>query len=219
MGKWLVILGIVLTIVGFGGMMVSIIKTVQNVADPSQFEKIEQQLCQPGEKLEQEMGAYEYQPGGMSGRPVRYFCIDNEGQQREVTGTFVQGLFGQVTGGLIPGLSATFLYTGLMTLGIPLVVVGIILMVMKRSRTAASNMGQVYTTMSQGQGSIPVQLRGQSVNLSPEMQQFFQQIAASPNPRADLKTRLQQLEQARQSGLISQEEYERLRKQILDGTR
>lgn len=217
MGKWLVILGIVLTIVGFGGMMVSIISTVQNVADPSQFDKIEQQLCQPGEKLEQETGAYEYQPGGMSGRPVRYFCIDNEGQRREVTGTFVQGLFGQVTGGLIPGLSATFLFTGLMTLGIPLVVVGIILMVMKRSRDVANlGQGQFYT-MSSGQGSIPVQLRGQSVNLSPEMQQFFQQIAANPNPRADLKTRLQQLEQARQAGLISQEEYDRLRQKILSG--
>ena len=98
MGRVVVLLGIVLILLGAGGVIVGMIgvplqfaNTITGAVTPTAAE-----LCKAGETLETEQGAQEYLPGGGYRRSVRYFCVSGAGARREVTGSFVTGMLGDV---------------------------------------------------------------------------------------------------------------------------
>jgi hypothetical protein len=195
MGRLLLFLGIVLILVGVAGIAFGIIgtplqfmNTINQAINPTAEE-----LCNPGEELEQESGPEYYTPGQGYGRNVRFFCVDSSGERREVTGDFVQGMFGDVLQGLgsfaIPLLSSCVL-----TVGIIFAVIGALLS--RRGRGGYATAVPAYQSFQQMQPtSIVNQLQQQG---------------------GDLSTRLRKLDEALQANLITKDEYERLRQAILD---
>jgi len=191
MGRAILILGILLTIAGIGGMVYGMIAmtgqvagTIQTATSPNAAE-----LCRPDETLEEATGASEYSPTSGWGRQVSYFCVNSKGERREVTGQFVGGMFEQVFGSF-GGFALPMIGGGVMTVGILLTVVGAIF-----GRRRPSPFADIqYPAMSPSEGYG----------------------AWSSPPNANLTERLRQVEAARQAGLISYEEYKRLRQEILD---
>lgn len=171
LGKLLIALGLALLIGGIVGSRAAFPALDVNSID---VEPTAEELCQPGEKLETEQGASTYRPGQGYSRTTAYYCVDDAGRRREVTGEFVEGLFGQVTG-LIPafasGIGITLITGALTTIGAVLLVIGLILTFARRPRV--------------------------------------------PNPQG-LSASLRRLDEALRTGLITQEEYDRMRQQLLD---
>lgn len=60
-------------------------------------------LCSPGETLETNTGQSIYILGQGYAASVRYFCVTTDGTRREVTGTFAQTMFSDITGLLAGG--------------------------------------------------------------------------------------------------------------------
>jgi hypothetical protein len=175
----------------------------------------EAQLCKAGEKLEENKGASQYTPGQGYGSPVTMYCVNNEGQKRDVTEEFGNSMVGQVGGifgNVFSGILGSAIYFVLIPFGVVLTIVGLII---GRRRNPAvafgvpGSGGVVYTSSTfNPQGS------GGSIDLNQVIQQARDMKAAAGS--GDLTTRLKQLEDARNAGLISQTEYDRTRQQILD---
>jgi hypothetical protein len=171
----------------------------------------EAQLCKAGEKLEENKGASQYTPGQGYGSPVTMYCVNSEGQKRDVTEEFGNSMVGQVGGifgNVFSGLLGSAIYFVLIPFGVVLTIVGLLI---GRRRTPAvafgvPGSGGVVYTSSQGSGG--------TIDLNQVIQQARDMKAASGG--TDLSTRLKQLEDARNAGLISQTEYDRTRQQILD---
>lgn len=192
MGRFVVILGILLTIGGVVGMVYGILTmtgqitgSIQSALSPDAAA-----LCHEGETLDEATGPSEYTPGSGYGRPITYYCVDSKGERREVTGAFVGGMMNQVFGSF-GGFALPMIGGGVMTIGILLTVVGAIFS--RRRANAFANVGDTTT--------FP--------NVSASW-------SGSTNTTADLSARLLQVEEARRAGLISYEEYKRLRQDILD---
>ncbi len=89
---------------------------------------------------------------------------------------------------------------GVSTIGFFLLIIGIIVSVRKRAKSV--NMLQY---------SSPSPISG-----NPAVQWDMPSSSTPTSPKSDLKDRLQKLEEARSANLISQDEYDRLRQNILD---
>lgn len=219
MGRILTLLGVVMLLAGLGGILYSSFSSFGAFGSASGIDQLiatpsADTLCKPGETLDVVQGASSYTPGSGSGRPTSYFCVDADGNRRDVTGDFVDDLFGSAggfVGGLFNGILGTFLWGGLMTLGIIFMVFGMI------SRRMSGKMptiggGVVLPTGTYTSGTV---LGSSSAPYTPPPSPSFGTPAAGKTP--PLAERLKQLEDARAAGLISQEEYERLRQQALNG--
>ncbi len=216
-------------------------------------------ICQRGERFTQVLGGYVYGSEG-GGQSFTFYCNDEAGNQRDVTGEGV--LIG------ILGYVAPFI------LGLLLVILGPIGMARGRRNAATVGSGVGFTTgkasssttdpfgnpinvgdfqsFSSGQqvssatvftvdgkqvnmGDLPpemVERMQQAVkqvnmgNLSPEMAQRIQDALGRLGTMmengnfvmqgGDLTHKLEQLKEARDKNLITEEEYQRLRKAILD---
>jgi hypothetical protein len=209
MSKLLIVLGIILIVVGGAGMALGFggittqFTDVINQATSADAED----LCRPGEELEEESGAESYSPGVGYGRTVRYFCVDDSGERREVTGDFVQGMLGDVGAAIMPMLSGsliTIISPLILTFGFILAILGFVFS-RRRPRTVTQ---YVYTT---GQG-IPQTFNTPS--RQPPSTTFS--FPTQPQARGDLTAKLRQLDEARQANLISEDEYQRMRQEILD---
>ncbi|MCC6801491.1 MAG: SHOCT domain-containing protein [Anaerolineae bacterium] len=198
MSRLIMIVGILLVVVGIGSMAAGVggigtnfLSNLTDAIDPTAEE-----LCNPGETLDQVMGPESYSPGTGYGRQVSYFCVNDAGERREVTGSFVQGMLGQVFSS-IPSMFIPALGGCVLTVGILFVVIGFILSARRRSanRVTVSTYGFDFPA-----------------NPTP---------TAAPRPRqqpqsGDLSAKLRQLDEARQSGLLTEDEYQRKRREILD---
>lgn len=200
MGRFLILVGLLMMIVGFFvgpilsvGNIFSAIQPTFDLAVDAQ--KREAELCQRGEKLQEEYGASEYTPGLGSGRPVTAFCVDEAGNRRDVTGDLVKSMLGAGgVGGLFGNLGSLFgkslIFVGVGILGIIVLIGGII----------SSVRGRRTTLLTVG---TPMVINRSGAKMSG--------LDAST-----LVSTLQALEQSLQAGLINQEEYEDARKRLLE---
>ncbi len=174
----------------------------------------EAQLCKPGEKLEEPKGASQYTPGQGYASSVTLYCVNSEGQKREVTGDFANSLLGgvgNIFGNALSGLASAVIYPILIVIGVILAIIGLLI---SRRRSPTVSFGvvgtsnpSVYTTTYTSQNP------GGSIDLNQVIQQARDMKASAGG---DLSTRLKQLEDAKNAGLISQTEYDRARQNILD---
>ncbi len=174
----------------------------------------EAQLCKPGEKLEEPKGASQYTPGRGYASSVTLYCVNSEGQKREVTGEFANSLLGgvgNIFGNALSGLVGVVIYPILIVVGVILTIIGSLI---SRRRTVPVSFGvvgagspSVYTTTYTSQNP------GGSIDLNQIIQQARDMKAGASG---DLSARLKQLEDAKNAGLISQTEYDRARQNILD---
>lgn len=145
-----------------------------------------------------------------SGQTIDFYCVDSEDDERDVTHA------------AIPVLIVVFV--GLLVSGIIAFIVGVNLIAWRATRQISGFWGgQNFGSMSAQQGSI-MDLRDgvyqQYQTQNPEeMHSIFDRVFSQVGQafkQDSLSERLQQLEDARQKGLISQAEYERVRQSILD---
>jgi len=220
-GKLLALIGVVM--IGFG--VFGIFRTSQSLMGMNLGNTMElamdakareTQLCKPGETLEEDKGPSEYNASqGTHGSSVTMYCVNSDHQKRDVTDEFAKGMVNQVGGifgNVFAGLLGSAIYFVLIPFGVVLTIVGLLV---GRRRTPAvafgvpGSGGVVYTSSTfNPQGS------GGSIDLNQVIQQARDMKAAAGS--GDLTTRLKQLEDARNAGLISQTEYDRTRQQILD---
>lgn len=239
MGKFLIIIGVIMMVVGFAGTMIGTFSGVSQIGSgiDNMLNNIDnaEQYCNEGETLVTSEGVSEYTPGMGYGRNVQYFCEDAQGNQRNVTGEFVQDLFGETSnifGDVFGGISSGFPFMILIMAGGGFLTIGIILAVMRRLNTRPQminpyNMSNFYPS------TPPTPMGGQQMPYTqqPYVQQPYAQQptytppppqqppaapASSANAPQDLATKLRQLEDARNSGLISLAEYQSTRQRILD---
>lgn len=190
MGRILLVVGLLLLLVGVAGAIASSLSLTGFALAPSGAA-----LCQPGETLAEETGPSTYRPRAGSSRSVRMICVDEKGTRRDATGDFVQGLFGQVLGDLgnIGNFIASVAFSMLATLGTILAIIGAILTRRRNGRLQTSAAG--------------VTIAGQTFG------------PASPQAAGALAERLRQIADARGRNLITQEEHDRLRAEIMQSMR
>ncbi|MDX2140739.1 MAG: hypothetical protein SF123_21830 [Chloroflexota bacterium] len=191
---------------------------LDTAADP---DAVAAEFCEEGEELEVDQGPSQYNPNtGVTGRSTAYYCVE-DGVRRDVTGLFVQETVGQAfegVGSFLPGLIGTSLLSCLLVpLGVVLIIAGIVVGIRQRQSQMSTATGiQGFGTTVRPGG---VYINGQPVSgSSADLQQLLAKAKRSTSAAgsADLTAKLQQLEEARAKNLISADEYERMRKQILD---
>jgi hypothetical protein len=157
-----------------------------------------EELCEEGEHIVQLEGAESYTPGMGYGREVTVFCEDAEGNRRDVTEAFGTNMIGQALGsvsGVLGSVGVGFCFSSLIIVGVVLLLIG----------SLVSRRRQPIMV-----GGMP----GVQVMNMPLCQTGYSRGA--PVGPGDLTTKLRQLEEARNKNLISEDEYERMRKSILD---
>jgi hypothetical protein len=206
MGRLIMILGIILLVVGTIGVIVGMIgvplqftSTIIQAVTPTAEE-----LCEPGETLDEVRGAEEYTALEGYRRSVRYFCVNDAGERREVTGSFVTGMLADAFSG-VGTLLIPLLASCLCTVGIIFTVVGFLFSRRRQLATASSfdfPAAQTYIVQTQ----------------TPQTPQPRTPPASTPPAVGGtaLSDRLRQLDNARTSGLITEEEYQRMRREALD---
>lgn len=182
--------------------------------------------CKAGETYVQELGAYTpntSNPSGGGGRSVAFYCQDSAGNQRDVTGTSIVIMIAAFVLPFLAGLALTML--GIFSLtrrGMNAIFnsVGVDAsaaspFMVRQPETSVTYMQVDATDMNQ-------------TNLPPHVLQILQQMmqgvgtnvqmqGANPQaPTGDLTSALRQVQSARENGLITEEEYLRLRQEILD---
>jgi hypothetical protein len=247
MGKFLIIIGVIMMVVGFGGTMIGTFSGISQIGSgvTDMLNNIEnaEQYCNQGETLVTSEGATSYSPGLGYGRNVRYYCEDAQGNQREVTGEFVEGLFGDTSNifsDVFGGISSGFPFIVLIMIGTLFLIIGVMTAIMRRVNNRPQ-MINPYSMSNFYPSNPPAPMGGQPVTPTYTQQPYGQQPyvqqqpyaqpqpsytpppqqpPAAPPPAAnapqDLATKLRQLEEARNSGLISLAEYQSTRQRILD---
>lgn len=216
MGRVLTVLGVLTLLVGIAGTIFSVAGPFLNLSGlPFNFNPAQsavdsalegpqaEDLCEPGEQIVTEGGQSERGPTGEWRHPVRIYCVDDAGNRRDVTENFAGDLVGQAFDslpGFLGGIGLSFCFSSLIGLGIVLMVIGL---VVSRRRQP-----QIVTVGGGAPGVQTFTVRSGTSS--------FTRIPHSQMSAEDLTGRLRQLEDARNRNLISDEEYERLRKQILD---
>lgn len=200
MSRLALVVGVLLVLVGGAGIVIGVIGI------PTQFASVinqavtptAEELCNPGETLDEVTGQEEYTALEGWRHSVQYYCVNDAGVRRDVTGNFVQGMLGEAFGGvgslLIPIISSFLCVPGLI-----LLVLGLIF---SRRRVANSNV--VVRTYSYG---------------SPTGSRFqFPDDPTTPlqTTSDDPSARLMKLDAVRKAGLITEDEYTRIRQEILD---
>jgi hypothetical protein len=173
-------------------------------------------LCQPDEKLQRNMFTTSREVGEV-GYSMSPMCVDLEGQERDVSVTW--GLLG-VAGFLVPFI-----------LGLLLFIVGVS-RAASRWQTAGGNEEALQRTLNAAgmtttvvRGTPTVQSNTYTTSDPAEIQALLKSFglpADMLNTQTDqsgansLSEKLRELQEARDSGLISEEEFQRLRQEILD---
>jgi len=214
MGKWMLLIGIIL-------MAFAMVILFMSISNAPQTTAISQALvCEPGEKYSEALGRSVYSGTESMGREFFAYC-EGDGSRREVTPqAFLvkAGMFAiPFVGGLLLFIVGIFVMTWRGTRSI-----------MKQVVTASSTGNPVVVTRS-GQPVSRVIINGKAVDQMPAdidqmLKGFFGddfQAGSTGNiapaqGSGNLADRLRQVQEARDAGLISKEEFERVRQQILD---
>jgi putative oligomerization/nucleic acid binding protein len=201
MGKWMLLLGIVL-------MGVAIVALVMGLSNSPQTTAISQSLvCKPGEKYVEELGSTVTEGTRTLGREFFAYCVGDG--RRDVTPQAFA---------VKAGMFAVPFVAGLL-----LFIFGIFVMTWRGSRAvmrqvisaAGSPVTPVIVTR---QPASKIVVNGQEVDaVPPEVDKILKgMFGDTMQNRGNLADRLRQLQEARDAGLISSDEYERVRQQILD---
>lgn len=207
MGRILVILGVILVIGGTIGTTLGAFAGVGGIFSgltANTFMPDEAELCEEGERLVEETGPSERLPGGGFASTVLHFCVDADGGRREVTGEFVSGMMGDVFSsldGFLPGIGASVLLSLLIPVGVVLIIIGALV---GRRRSAA------YVQV----GGMP-SISGTSLFEADPRRDRVRMTGETPGG-GTVAERLKQLDDLRSRGMISADEYDRLRQKILD---
>ena len=220
MGRLLVILGIVAIVGGTVGIVVTSMRGVGDLVsavNPGAIDARAQDLCKTGEELQTEQGPETYDVDTGWGRPIYYYCVNAAGERREVTDQFVSGLFTDTTGGVMSLFSGLVLWIVLICAGPVLIVLGTFIGI-RRSRRSGGMEGLVQVpamgVIGSGDPGDPGGMGRRNTGWAVPAKQAAP--PAQSGDGEDLATRLKKLEQARDAGLISQDAFDQLRKQMLD---
>jgi hypothetical protein len=216
MGRILTFLGVIVLLVGIAGSVWSFLgpflnptNTMFNPAADAVQAALDgpkaEDLCEPGETIETEEGSSSRTVGGTWGRPITVYCVDDEGNRREVTGDFANDLLGGALAGIpsfMGGIGLSMCFSTLIAVGVVLLVIGSLITRRSRQQNMVTLGGipgvQMYTSTERPIANVTTRY-----------------VQANPSG-GDLTAKLRQLEEAHNKGLISAEEYDRLRQQILD---
>lgn len=218
-GRLFTALGILMILGGVGGMVFGAVNpsmfNIEAMAENLGRSPTAAELCKPGETLEEAKGASTYTQGQGYGRPVQYTCIDAEGNRRDVTAKFATSIFDRFPS-FVWGIGAQVLWTCLIGVGVFFAVIGALL---SRGRG-----GRRVYSLDGGEGP-QIYINGQPINAG-QVQTWRSNDDGTAGPvsfggsasqaKGSLSERLQQLENARNAGLISSSEYDRLRQKMLD---
>jgi hypothetical protein len=199
MSRIVMFLGILMILVGGVGMVFGMIgaplliaSTATQLSEPTAAD-----LCKAGEKLETARGEESYSFSNGYSHSQFYYCVNDAGTRRDVTMDAAK----KFIGGFLPSLGSLVIPIaggGLCTIGFFLALFGFIFSRRRRFQTATSQF--VFA--------------GQNVPSS---------FATTPTPtpvrppvQGDLAARLRQIEDAHTSGLINDDEYQRMRQEVLD---
>lgn len=142
MGRVVLVLGLILSVVGCGGIGWSfIIPFQQGIADAVNVDENAAALCLPNETLVTSEGASTYTQGQGYGRNVLYYCENSEGVQRDITGEVVENLIGDTVNTVVPGVVAAFIFGGLLTVGGIFTIIGIIIMIVRHMSSPVGKIG------------------------------------------------------------------------------
>ena len=125
-------LGFVLIFAGIGGMAFSFVSnamgSVSGIVDLAvNHQTAARKACNANEHLQVEQGPEEYDPVNQTyGRPTQYYCVNAAGVRRDVTGAFVNNLFGQI-GGIFSGGGLQLPWLALSGFGFVLIVLGLLI--------------------------------------------------------------------------------------------
>lgn len=206
MGRFLMFLGFLL----IGAAVVFLLVGIFATDNPTISGAIQSFVCSPNEELVIERNRWSL-PNGERGENITFFCEIEPGQQRSVTDAVVP-IF--IAGFAIP-----------LMLGIFMIIAG----AAKGAKTMTNNLGSQMNSyladFDQGDGvARTVNVQSNMQNIPPETRDMIENMlgcvitnatqASSPN--ISLSDRLQQLEEAYEKRLISQEEYDKVRQAILD---
>lgn len=241
MGRILILLGVAMIIFSIVAFSSSIMGTIGGAVNSAVNTAIStpnaDEYCNPDETLEESQGSSQYTPGQGYASSVQYYCVDDAGNRRDVTGQFAENLLGGMSG-IFSSFSSPFRmeYVALFGGGVLALFIGIFVSVSRGRRrfAAAQTMNFDFSSGTPVPGSpsgTRVQMNGQEYVTTPEMANqirrmqnavhFTNVVAGTPAAQTtgDLKSRLSQLDEALKANLISQEEYDRLRQQLLDQMR
>ena len=223
MSRLVMYLGILLIVIGgagiaFGALLAPafISDTATRLSDPKAAD-----FCNPGEQLVTETGPESYSYSQGYSHSQTYYCVNQAGQRRDVTvqvaKNFISDFLPTLGSLLIPILSG-----GLCTLGFAFAVIGFVFSRRRRLQTVDSQLIFTNPTTPRAVGSS-LQFNftdpgAPSVIGNPASKFIFPDPSAPPATHAldDLAAKLAQLEEAHNSGLITDEEYQRKRQEILD---
>ncbi|HVU14543.1 MAG TPA: SHOCT domain-containing protein [Phototrophicaceae bacterium] len=201
MSRFLLYGGIVLTVIGVIGFVAGMIIFPMQIANTvsSATHPDTSNLCHSDETLSTEEGPEEYDVSQqIYDHSVYFYCTNKAGVQRDVTDQVGQGIVntvfssfgGSLTSVLIPVLSSILCIPGII-----MIIIGAIFSPRRVMRAA-----MVSRYRGDGWATPPV---------TPQPSQ------PQPPIDSDLAGRLRQLEEARQSGLLTEDEYQQKRRQIL----
>lgn len=213
MVKYGIVLGVLLMVAAFAALALFLLGTA--TTDPSVRGLMNTLFCAPGETYREELGAQTTNAFNRpAGRSFTAVCTAANGEEREVTDRAILVMAAGFVAPLIAGL--------LLTLGS-----GIVLA--RHSRRSQPEPNEFWApgfdftdTLNPGSATT-ITVTGKRLDeLPPEARDKVNRIlqgfgVSTPVTDGDLSTKLRQLQEARDGGLLSQQEYDRLRQQILDG--
>lgn len=201
MGRFLIFVGISLIVVAVIFMLVGLGVAGEEVAG----QIIIPLACEEGDSIRTE-SRMTFSSDGRS-QTTDFFCVDSEGIEENVTDSVIVIIIVGFGGLLITGILTIFMGSRIVS---------------KRMQENLRNtvfeqqgIGNIHSSVidlrsnTLKQGQIPPETQAQ-------IQAIFSQMGDAFANNDSLADKLQQLEEARQQGLISQAEYERTRQAILD---
>ena len=192
MRKILIVLGLALMVASCITFAVGANVTNANLSQMSESNFKPETLCKSGEKL------VTPEPRNTLATPGKDFtitglfaCVDDAGHRRDITADVMQSAFGQIANVLPSWATTSIVAVFLFCLGLPVLLLGLVLFLF-------------------GQPSPPIPI---GLSASPASN-----IVTEPtnNPSGSFTDQLRELEKARNEGLITQDEYDRIRQQLLD---
>ncbi|MEO8396022.1 MAG: SHOCT domain-containing protein [Chloroflexota bacterium] len=198
MSRIVMFLGILMIVVGGIGFVFGLVGAPLLIANSATqlSEPTAADLCKPGEELVTERGAESYSFSNGYSHSQTYYCVNDAGTRRDVTFDAAKNFIG----GFLPSLGTLVIPIaggGLCSIGFFLAIFGFIF---SRRRTF-QNASSQYVFAGQ---NVP-----SSFTATPS-------APVRPPAQGDLAAKLRQIEEAHKSGLITEDEYNRMRQEILD---
>lgn len=210
-----ILAGVLLIVAGlvalFAIIVIPVLPPTQNNASIDNF--LAALVCKPNEKLVREQ--YQRSDSRGTSYSMTPYCVNSERQREDVTAKWA--LMG-MGGFLVPFF-----------IGLGLLIWGLTRAAKRRIETQmGSAFGDTGFTVMDARGTIQKQISfqdgGLKINgidiqldsLTPEKIEALKQQLRSVTGQGDLASKLKQIQDAKDQGLISSDEYDRLRQHILD---